>query len=81
MGGVVARYMAHAVTANGRALNQLLTVPASSAGSYSIEARPSRTEAKTETEKRMISYDDNDLFIFYIENNISSLFIQSFPFP
>lgn len=53
MGGVVARHMSHAVTANGRALNQLLTVPASSAGAYSTEARPPRTEAKKETEKRL----------------------------
>lgn len=53
MGGVVARHMSHAVTANGRALNQLLTVPASRAGPYSTEARPSRTTTEKNYKLRL----------------------------
>lgn len=46
MRGVVARYMSHAVTAYGGALNQLLTVPATYAGPYSVEARTPRATIK-----------------------------------
>lgn len=66
MGRVVARNVSHAVTANGRTLNQLLTVPASITGPYSVEANPTRTVNRYRTIQ--ITYFSN--FTQFLTNSI-----------